>query len=393
MRILFLSGWYPYPPDNGSKLRIYNLIRGIAKVHELTLVSVVDPSTDIPESTALQPFCKEMKVLPQKVFNANSMKARLGYFRPTPRSIVASYSTELENTIRETLGSGDFDLVIASEWGMAAYVNAFRGYKALLEDLELGVLYEAYARADALWTRLRSGLTWIKHRRYLRRLLPCFQACTVVSEPDRKMLCAAIPEYKNMIEVIPNCIDGSDYIGYGNSARPNSLIYTGSFRYGPNYDAMIWFIKEIFPAILARNPAVHLTITGDRADRSLPPGSAVTHAGFVRDVKSLIAGSAITIVPLRIGAGTRLKILEAMALGTPVVSTSKGAEGLEVQHGEHLLIADDPGDFSDAVLRLLHDPELSSHLAVRGSKLVREKYEWEQNMPRLLNLIERVVHS
>jgi glycosyltransferase involved in cell wall biosynthesis len=156
---------------------------------------------------------------------------------------------------------------------------------------------------------------------------------------------------------------------------------------------MTWFLAEVYPRIQAQVTDVRLLITGDHADLPLPPTDNLTLTGFVDDVRPLVAAASISLVPIRVGGGTRLKILEAMALHTPVVATTKGAEGLDVQHGDHLLIADTPESFAQAVLRLLGDPALRQKLADNGYQLVRERYDWAAVMPTFLNLIERVAYA
>jgi glycosyltransferase involved in cell wall biosynthesis len=155
---------------------------------------------------------------------------------------------------------------------------------------------------------------------------------------------------------------------------------------------MVWFLREVYPHVQAQVTDVRLSITGDHADRPLPPASNVALTGFVDDVRPLIARSWGSVVPLHTGGGTRLKILEAMALGTPVVATPKGAEGLDVQDGEHILIADTPETFAQQVIHLLKKPELRQQLADNAHQLIREKYDWEVVLPRFLDLIERVAN-
>jgi len=206
------------------------------------------------------------------------------------------------------------------------------------------------------------------------------------------LLSLAVPNYQS-IEVIPNCINVADYNDVHEVAQVNTMIFTGSFRYFANHDAMTWFLREIYPRIQARVPDIHLTVTGDHANLPLPPAENVTLTGFVDDVRPLVASSWASLAPLRLGGGTRLKILEAMALRTPVVTTSKGAEGLDVQRDEHLLIADTPEAFAEAVIRLLKKPGLRKQLTGNAYQLVREKYDWAVVMPRFLNLIERVARA
>jgi glycosyltransferase involved in cell wall biosynthesis len=136
-----------------------------------------------------------------------------------------------------------------------------------------------------------------------------------------------------------------------------------------------------------------VTITGDHADLPLPPADNLALTGFVDDVRPLIASAWVSLVPIRVGGGTRLKILEAMALGTPVVATSKGTEGLDAKHGEHLLIADSPEAFAEAVIRLLQEPGLRRRLADKAYQLVQERYDLAALIPRFLDLVERVAQA
>jgi glycosyltransferase involved in cell wall biosynthesis len=146
-----------------------------------------------------------------------------------------------------------------------------------------------------------------------------------------------------------------------------------------------------FPQIQAYRPSIKLMITGNHGGRPIPPASNVTLTGFVEDVRPLIARSSVSIVPIISGGGTRVKILEAMALHTPVVTTHKGAEGLEVKHGLNILIADTPDEFAGNISRLLNDPDMRQKQANNAYHLVQEKYEWSVVMPRFINLVESTI--
>jgi glycosyltransferase involved in cell wall biosynthesis len=390
MKVLFLSRWFPYPPSNGSKLRIYNLIRGLSTRHQVTLLSFADQPQADPNLPELASLCQQVRVVPWKPFMPNSQRARLGFLSPLPRSVIDTFSREMKECIEQTLERTDYDLAIASQIDMAAYSPYLRSIPALFEEAEVGVLYERFARSRSPWHRLRCGLTWGKHRRYLANLLRNFRACTVVSDRERQLVSHAIPGY-GPIEIIPNCVDLGAYTDVQEMPHANTLIFTGSFTYAPNYEAMRWFLDQVYPHVQAQVPGVHLSITGAHGGLPLPPASAVTLTGFVDDVRPLIARSWVSIVPLHTGGGTRLKILEAMALKTPVVATTKGAEGLDVQPGKHLIIADTPQEFAHSIARLLKEPELRRQIAENAYCLVREKYHWEAIMPRFLELVEHVI--
>jgi glycosyltransferase involved in cell wall biosynthesis len=294
----------------------------------------------------------------------------------------------MQRQIEAALASHDYDLVIASQGAAAEYGSCFQGVPALYEEVELGVFYEQYACATSTRARLRYGLTWLKHRCHLARQLRHFRACTVVSAQERNLLLHAAPHCVR-VEVIPNSLNLADY-AVARAVQPNTLIFTGPFVYRVNYNAMCWFLTEIYPKVQAQEPDVHLTITGDHAGLPLPAAANVTLTGCVDDVRPLIASSCVSLAPLLEGGGTRLKILEAMALRTPVVATHKGAEGLNARSGEHLLIADTPAEFAQSVVRLCRDSGLRQRLGNSAYSFVSAEYSWAATMPRFLNLIERV---
>jgi glycosyltransferase involved in cell wall biosynthesis len=263
----------------------------------------------------------------------------------------------------------------------------------VVEDLELSMIWNK-VRAQRTWLgRARHGLTWWKLRHYAASLLSQIEGCTVCSEQERSLLQSIAPDFESL-SVIPNGLDTELYDEEWGSRVPDTLIYPGALTYQANFDAMAFFLKDVFPLIRAQAPGVTLRITG-RTDgvptHRLPIDDGVILTGYLADVRPTIAQSAVCVVPLLSGGGTRLKILEAMALGTPVVSTLQGAEGLRVTPGQDILIADDPGTFAHQVLRLLASPELQSRLARAGRRLVRENYDWAGIGSRLNAFLESVV--
>ncbi len=386
MHILFLSSWFPYPANNGSKIRVYNLLRGLAQRHEITLVSFTDrPGEPVPPQ--LKALCRQVYTVPEKPYNPTSLQALLGLFQPKPRVLVDRYEPRMAEIIRRELASGRCDLVIASQWYTASYLEGMQNVPAIFEEMEAGVFDEGPARLNPL-QRLRRALMIAKFRTYFRRLIPQFAACTVVSEVEREKVRSLVPHYPGL-EVIPNAVGVDDYRDVREDPQPGQLIFTGSFTYAPNYDAMLWFVQDILPRVRAEFPQASLTITGDHTGMPFPQVENVRLAGFVDDVRPLIASSWASIVPIRVGGGTRLKILEAMALRTPVITTTKGAEGLDVRAEEHLLVADSPEDFAKAVIRLLSDPALRARLAASGYELVKRKYDWKVVVPCFVELAER----
>ena len=388
MRILFLSQWFPFPTDNGSKLRVRHLLHGLSQRHDVTLLSFTEHQTTGVSASEIHSLCSDVHVLPARTFNPRGRRARLGFLSWTPRFLTDTYSTQMDGLIRNSISKNKYDLVIASQLSMVSYYASLQELPALFEEIELGLFHDSAVYAESPYKRIRLGLTWLKLRKYLVRVLVASRACTVVSERERQLFVANFPKHERKVNVIPNCIAVKDYLDLQVEAAPNQLIFSGSFRYSANYEAMRWFVSEVLPKILSQLPETRLIITGDHANLPLPPVPHVTLTGYVEDIKPLVASSRASIVPLWIGGGTRLKILEAMAMGTPVISTSKGAEGLDSIPEEHLLIADSPAAFADQVIRVLKDDDLHAKLSAKALQFVKDKYDREIVVPRFLDLVE-----
>ena len=389
MKILFLSRWFPLPPNNGSKIRIYNLLQGLSQRHDVTLLSFSDqplPSCEILEQ---QKICSEVHVVPWKPFDRRSPKARIGFLSPMPASLMDTHSHQMDTLIRLTLEKNQFDLIIASQMTMASYWSSFQGIPAIFEELELGLFYEESFTETHPLKRIRRQLTWIKLQMYLGHLLKAFTSITVVSEKERYLIASHLQSHRDKIVVLPNSININEYTNIPVARKPYHIIFSGSFTYEPNYSAIVWFVNHVFPLVLKQIPETQLVITGDHAGMQLPTDKNITLTGYVDDIKSLIGSCDASIVPLWSGGGTRLKILESMAIGTPVVATTKGAEGLSVENGQHILIADEPGHFAECVIQLLRQNDLRDRLSSNAKKLMQEVYDWQVVMPRFLNLVEK----
>ncbi len=388
MNILFLSRWFPFPANNGSKLRVAGLLRGLAKHHAVTLLSFADQPEVSPEAPELQSLCAAVHVVPWREFDPHSRRARLGLFSLQPRFLLDTHSEEMAKLIRQLLTTQKFDLIIASQLSMAAYYPNFGDVPAIFEELELGHFYDKPAEAVGFLKRLRLSLTWYKLRSYLARLFRSFRACTVASEHELEIFVKNFPPHANKVTVIPNCIQFADYQAVEVTPQPRQLVYSGSFRFYANYEAMQWFVQSVYPKVLKSVPDVHLLITGDHAGLPLPSSANITLTGYVEDIKPVIAASAVSLAPLLSGGGTRLKVLEAMALGTPVVATTKGAEGLRAIPNEHFLVADSVDDFANSVITLLRNPDLHNKISTNGKLFVKENHDWQSVTPRFLQLVE-----
>jgi polysaccharide biosynthesis protein PslH len=390
MRILFVSRWYPYPPTNGSKIRIFNLLAGLGARHEVTLLSFIDPADET--GGAVPHRLAGVKTIPWRRRQPSLSVALLRALGGRPRSQYDAWDDEMAREIGRACASGSFDVIVTSQMDTAAYAPARSATPVVFEEAEIGAILAKGEAARTALGRLRHRLTWWKLRRYVRATLPRFAAVTVVSGVERELLRGCAPNYQPVFTV-PNGVDLPPEIRPTGGANGQTLVYSGSLTYEANLDAMEWFLDESYSLLKRAFPAIRLVITGSTAgvplDRLRLDGS-VRLTGHVDDVRTVVRESAVAVVPLRLGGGTRLKILEAMAVGTPVVSTRKGAEGLDVVDGEHLLLADDPAAFATRVGEVLRDRELSGRLARAGRDLVERRYNWRAIGEQLDSVLCRV---
>jgi glycosyltransferase involved in cell wall biosynthesis len=393
MKLLVVSSWFPYPPDNGSKLRAFNLLSRLSKRHEITLLTFAEPGEG-QERTPLDNLCASIQMVAGNPFKpAAALRAR-DLFSMMPRSYAQTYSPTMQALVDGAIHG--HDAAVAFELGSALYLARHSIVPRVFDEPEAGVIHDQYRRQPQGQLRWRRGLTWWKFGRFLRRLVDSFERTTAVSDVEVKLL-EQIGCCQSSLRIVPNGVD-RHVMQHRNAPRPGRLIYPGSITFSANLEAVRFFTGDILPRIRRARPDTSLVVTGSTGDidvRPLIAGGGVTFTGRVPDIARLVAHSAACVVPLKTGGGTRLKILEAMAVGTPVIATTKGAEGLAVTHGEDILIADSPETFAAEVVRLMGDCVLRARLAANGRRLVERLYTWDRIGDEFENVLEeaQAVHS
>jgi glycosyltransferase involved in cell wall biosynthesis len=399
MKLLFLSRWLPYPASNGSKLRIYNLLSQLARRgHQIHLLTYYEAGEN-PQAAAehMGQFCAKVECVPYKPFRPDNWRSRAGFLALKPRSVLATFQPEMARRVETALVVGKAERLIASEIDMAEYGLLARKYgvPAFLEELEISVLYEQFSKARSPKARARFALTWLKYTNYIRYLARHYPAISVVSEQEQALLRPLAGT--TSLHVLPNgaSLQTYQFHPYQAAERTNRLVFNGALTFKLNFEAMRYFLNEVFPLVRKADPTMEVWITGkhDGVDLAalLKNGSdGIVFTGYLDDLRPVIAQSAECIAPLLQGGGTRLKILEAFALGTPVVATSKGAEGLQARSGTHLLIADTPQEFAAAILKLKKEPALAAHLAENARKLVETTYNWDDIVAHLESILQNL---
>ena len=401
MRILFLTPQLPFPPHQGTQIRNYHLLRAAAAVHQVDLVSFVRSGESLHKASQLQKLCGQIWVLPAPSERTKAARLETVLFSTEPDLAVRLRSDGLTDILRAVANGNRYDVIQVEGLEMARYLPIVRAAapRACLVFDDHNAEYRLQARAAAVgleqmgsWPKaLYSTVQHLKLRRY--EAWACRTADTVlaVSETDAEALRVLAPEAR--LHVIPNGVDSAFYVQETPAeVDPSGLLFTGTMDYRPNVDAMEWFVSAVFPDIAERHPEVKLRIVGRAPTASvqrlaaLDPRVVVT--GAVEDIRPYFAQSSIFVAPIRIAGGARLKILEALAAGLPVVSTRIGAEGIDLIEGQEVLLGDSPEQFGASVLRLLEDGEMRRQMGAHGLLAAQERFDWNKVAPRLLEVYQ-----
>jgi glycosyltransferase involved in cell wall biosynthesis len=381
MKVLFVSTWYPFPPDNGSKVRVFHLLKALATRHEVTLVSLLPMDGHIPAQDLVElGLCREVVVVPQAPFESSRLRRLLGWFSPVPSHLWAAESPALPKQLDELLQEQTYDVVIASNLPVARAVAALPVATRVLEEHNFSarLMAESLQHAVGPGARARAWLRLRKDEAFALRLFRRFNLVTMASEDDAAAAQRVCGPAIDLL-VVPNGVDVAACAAVAAEPQPGLVVYPGAVTYAANWDAVQWFVRDIWPAVRARHPAARFVVTG-RTDGvaidvcAAEPG--VSFAGYVDDLRSLLASAWATVIPLRQGGGSRIKVLEALALGSPVVSTSKGVEGLDLRPAAHYLLADDAASFAARTAELLADATLRQRLSEAGRAQVAATADW-----------------
>ncbi len=385
LRILYVTPTLPVP-TGGGQTRPFNLIKQLSDRHEISVISFVQPAEGDLVGL-LEPYCQRLELVPFEGFEPlGKWRNRLSgwghlLFDDRPAYVRTFPVDRMRVPLRRLLASSTFDLVVFEQLFLAGLLGDIGDLPALLveQNVESDIARQSFAQARNLVHKVRDWLAWRKLMAFERRCVQRFRACVAVSQRDAELVRAM--SSGTQVYVVPNGVD-SRYFATGDEKRgADRLLFFGTLSYGPNADGIRWFCQQVLPRIRQNRPGLRLDIVGPSAVREVValgdiPG--VNLVGFVGDVRPALWLAAVCIVPLRAGGGTRLKILEALAAHCPVVSTTIGAEGLDLVDGQDLLIADNPDDFAKAVLRLLDDGALRANLAAAGASAVRQRYDWQE---------------
>jgi sugar transferase (PEP-CTERM/EpsH1 system associated) len=399
-KVMVLTPQFPYPPQQGTTIRNYNLIAGLARHHELHLLSFGDPAAS--RGTPLDDLCHSVQVVrpPQR-----SMAQRLKglFFSRLPDMAHRLPSAQFRAALAVTLEREQPDVLEVEGIELAQYLfQAAEGRagrqrpRLVFDDHNAEYVlqqraFETDVRQPRRWIAAAySFVQWQRLRRYERRACQIADRVVVVSETDAQMLQRLSPDLAPI--VVPNGVDMDLYaapllaIDRTQGPGESDLVFTAKMDFRPNVDAVLWFADEVLPLIREQAPETRFWVVGKDPHPRLAPladEAGVVLTGWVEDVRPYIAGAGVYVVPLRIGGGTRLKVLEAMAMSKAIVSTALGCEGFDLVPDQELLVADTPADFAAAVLTLLRDPERRQRLGRAARRFAGSRYDWRIIVPKL----------
>lgn len=394
MRILYVCHRFPYPPKRGGKIRPFNMIRHLAQSHEVTVCSLSRSDAESAEAQGIAAHCAEFHVAQ---VDDRIQTLRMVATLPTPITASASYfhSTALARTIRGLLRDHRFNLIFVHCSSVAHYVQHVRDVPKILDfgDMDSQKWLE-YARYKPF--PLSLGYWW-EGRRLLaeeKRLARRFDFCTATTRAEWQTLTGYGIDTPS--DWFPNGVDSTFFAPTDEPYDPDTIVFIGRMDYYPNQQCMFDFVAEVLPLLKEKRPTVKLQIVGadpSPAIRRLGEIPGVSVTGSVPDVRPYAKRAALTVAPLRIARGTQNKILEAMAMGVPVVCSDVAAGGVDAVPNEHLLTANTPSETCDAILRILESPVERARLAHAGRARVLSHHAWSSSMKRLDTIIERCMGS
>ncbi len=402
-RVIVFTPQAPYPPHQGTSIRNYNLITRLARHAQVHLVTFVEPDQPSPQTTPLGDCCTSITALPipQRSWQQR-VRTLVADHRPDLATRLAS--EEMHRAVRHLATTVETDVLLIEGLEMTPYLPTFLAHTSH----HVRVVYDAHNAEYLLQKRafltdirtpwrwhaaLYSLIQWLKLRRYEQRLCAHVDHIIAVSPKDKNTLRRLSPHVP--ITIVPNGVD----VAYYTSPSPQkeasplgspAVVFTGKMDYRPNVDAVLWFLARVWPRVRQRMPNAQFYVVGRSPHpRVLAKGNqaGVFITGTVPDIRPYLHHAEVFVIPMRVGGGTRLKLLEAMASRRAIVSTSLGAEGYPVRDGEHLILADSGEAFARAVVRLLEDEKLRRRLGNAAYEFVRSRYDWDHLARQFIEVV------
>ncbi len=394
MKILFLTPTLPYPPDMGGKIVVFNTLRRLYPKHELHLLSFIQSGQERYIEN-LRLYCKSIQVVPISIeFRFSQLISNL--FLRLPYTIHKYSSSEMEAKFRQLIETVKPDLVQVEHLHLFQYVHNKWSPPAVLREHNVeSLLMKRYSEsARNPFARAYARIQYRKLLNYENRAIKYASLCLTLTEDDRKELRRI--SSSNKIEVLPPGVDFDYFRPLPTKRDNNAILFLGNLIYKPTQEALFFFLKRIWPLVLEKRPHLRLVQIGRCPIAILEKIKNTKNlevCGLVKDIRPIVSSCSLLVVPFTIGSGIRIKILEAMAMKLPVVSTSVGCEGIGLTDQEDCLLADEPEDFANKIGLLIDDQRLAEQIANRAHDFVRSNYDWDKIIDKLNNIYQMITGS
>ena len=378
MKILFLANRTPYPPYRGDKLKIYNLAKRLRDTHELHLLTFAQSQEDLSYKSELEKIFKKVDFiyLPKWKSAVNCLQA---LWTKTPLQVLYFQSAAMRARLQEVLLANTFDAVHVQHLRMSPYLA---GYKDVPRILDMPDAFSMYwqrrkTAANNPLARMFNGMEYQRLLHY-ERIMEEYDMSLVCSPEDKEYL-----EQKqgiNNIRLLPNGVDLETFKAGGHDyTHKHILLFTGNMDYAPNVDAVQYFVRDIFPLILKKHPGTQFIIAGQRPVKKVLQlaSEQVKVTGFIPNLAEIYNQASVVVAPLRFGAGTQNKVLEAMAMGIPVVCSHIGFKGLGIQSGQGAIMQTEPTTFAESVIDLLSSEAKRRDVGHMGMDVARNNFGWD----------------
>ena len=382
LRVLVLVEWLHYPPNSGRGVRTWSLLQRLARRHKVSLLCYGESEAEAAVAARAAGLSLHF-VRPFPAPRGARLYAGLlaNVFSRYPYSVWKHYTRRYESRLRELLRDDQFDLVHCECTPYARFLGAVGRLPKLImaHNVESQILFRRAQQSRTIVERVFFGVQARRMEAFEREVLRRADWVTLTTELDAEQVRAWGVQRTSVVE---NGVDVDQFVPLEGNCDRDEILFLAALDWYPNLDALDYLLKDIFPLVRQASPRARLRIVGRRPPAGLKERIArcpgVEHVGEVVDVRPFLTRAAVVVVPLRIGGGSRIKILEALAMGKAVVSTSIGAEGLAVTDGVHLSLADAPSDFAARTVALLKLSEERLRLGENGRRLVVERYSWDK---------------
>ncbi len=381
MKILIITPRIPYPPFRGDKLKVYNLAKLLSNNNSVTILTFLRNNSQKKDLVNLEKHGIQIEVVKFSIFGS-LLQTFLAIFGNLPFQAAFFKSSKMEKKVVEKVKAGDFDVIYYHLIRSAQYLYSNKtGSKPLnvidfTDDVSLYLKRFAEIEANPI-KRYFINIEQKRIEKY-ERIAEKFHSLFICSDVDKNFLINK--GINKNVNILPNGIDIEYFYSEKQSFEKNRIVFTGNMPYYANYDAALYFSKDIFPLVLKKIPESEFYIVGQKPPQKIKmlKSKNIFVTGFVKDIKLEYLKSAVNVAPMRFGAGTLNKVIESIALGVPVVATSMAVGGLPKELNKYIFVADDPEDFAKKIIYIIQNPIIRFEMMEEGKKIIREKLNWKK---------------